>query len=435
VDLRSLTDELTALKQQVGRSSRTQTPQSGFTASQSAHLGMLEATSTFLKAQVARLQDQLEAETNQRNEDMSKLRTQTQQSQGLIGSPKPTSLQASTHQALVQEVSSVKQELDQLRAVQNNVNGRQDHEMQGFKNQLAAKQDTVTAEHSLDVIRLGVRNLQDQYNNITTDNLHQHMVHWFLAQYPSNTADLLLRLQSAEQELNQLKSYWQQVSWIQSYAAALRALAKNGSAISPPIPNGSFQQQIATNANEAVDAARIARAKSEAADKRVTECNAEIQTLSAKLEELIAEERSTRAEFVTKAGAEHSQRVLSEDKIRTSIHQLREETQKDTIIVSTSLASALTRLEQVETASNQLRDEYNTITSTVIEPNNDFLGRLREVFIAVAQLQQATAHLNQKLPRDKLLQLSWTHDLSPLLETDARDSSGGRKKVVANEKE
>jgi chromosome segregation ATPase len=419
-DLKSLTDELTALKQQVGRSSRTQTPQSGFTASQSAHLGMLEATSTFLKAQVTRLQDQLEAETNQRIEDMSKLRTQTQQNQSLISSPKLTSLQASTHQALVQEMSSVKQELDQLRAVQNNVNGRQDHEMQGFKNQLAAKQDTVIAEHSLDVVRLGLRNLQDQYNNITTDNLHQQMVHWFLAHYPSNTADLLLRLQSAEQELNQLKSHWQQVSWIQSYAAALRALVKNGSALSPPIPNGSFQQQIATNANEAVDAARIARAKSEAADKRVTEFHAEIQTLSAKLEELITDERTTRAEFVSKAGAEHRQRVISEDKIRTSIHQLREETQKDTIIVSTSLASAITRLEQVETASNQLRDEYNTTVSTIIEPNTDFLGRLKEVFIAVAQLQQATARLNQKLPREKLLQLSWTHDLSPLLETGAR---------------
>jgi chromosome segregation ATPase len=419
-DLKSLTDELTALKQQVGRSSRTQTPQSGFTASQSAHLGMLEATSTFLKAQVTRLQDQLEAETNQRNEDMSKLRTQTQQSQSLIGSPKLTSLQASTYQVLVQEMSSVKQELDQLRAVQNNVKGRQDHEMQCFKDQLAAKQDTVTAERSLDVVRLGVRNLQDQYNNITTDNLHQQMVHWFLAQYPSNTADLLLRLQSAEQELNQLKSHWQQVSWIQSYAVALRALVKNGSALSPPIPNGNFQQQIATNANEAVDAARIARAKSEAADKRVTECNAEIQTLNARLEELIAEERSTRAEFVTKAGAEYSQRVMSEEKLRTSIHQLREETQKDTIIVSTSLASAITRLEQVETASNQLRDEYNTTVSTIIEPNADFLGRLKEVFVAVAQLQQATARLHQKLPREKSLQLSWTHDLSPLLETGAR---------------
>jgi chromosome segregation ATPase len=434
-DLKSLADELTALKQQVGRSSRTQTPQSGFTASQAAHLGMLEATSTFLKAQVTRLQDQLEAETNQRNEDMSKLRTQTQQIQSLIGSPKLTSLQASTYQALVQEISSVKQELDQLRAVQNNVDGRQDHEMQCFKDQLAAKQDTVTAEHSLDVIRLGVRNLQDQYNNITTDNLHQQMVHWFLAQYPSNTADLLLRLQSAEHELNQLKSHWQQISWVQSYAAALRALVKNGSAISPPIPNGNFQQQIATNANEAVDAARIARAKSEAADKRVTECKAEIQTLNAKLEELITDERTTRAEFVTKAGAEHRQRVISEDKIRTSIHQLREETQKDTIIVSTSLASAITRLEQVETASNQLRDEYNTAISTIIEPNTDFLGRLKEVFIAVAQLQQATARLNQKLPREKLLQISWTHDLSPLLETDARDCSGGRKMGMANGKE
>jgi chromosome segregation ATPase len=419
-DLKSLTDELTALKQQVGRSSRTQTPQSGFTASQSAHLGMLEATSTFLKAQVTRLQDQLEAETNQRNEDMSKLRTQTQQSQSLIGSPKLTSLQASTYQVLVQEMSSVKQELDQLRAVQNNVKGRQDHEMQCFKDQLATKQDTVTAEQSLDVVRLGVRNLQDQYNNITTDNLHQQMVHWFLAQYPSNTADLLLRLQSAEQELNHLKSHWQQISWIQSYAAALRALVKNGSALSPPIPNGNFQQQIATNANEAVDAARIARAKSEAADKRVTECNAEIQALNTRLEESITDERTTRAEFVTKAGAEHRQRVISEDKIRTSIHQLREETQKDTIIVSTSLASALTRLEQVETASNQLRDEYNTTVSTIIEPNADFLGRLKEVFVAVAQLQQATARLNQKLPREKSLQLRWTHDLSPLLETGAR---------------
>jgi chromosome segregation ATPase len=434
-DLKSLTDELTALKQQVGRSSRTQTPQSGFTASQSAHLGMLEATSTFLKAQMTRLQDQLEAETNQRNEEMSKLRTQTLQSQSLIGSPKLTSLQASTHQALVQEVSSVKQELDQLRAIQNNINGRQDHEMQSFREQLAAKQDTVTAEQSLDVIKLGVRNLQDQYNNITTDNLHQQMVHWFLAQYPSNTAELLLRLKSAEQELAQLRNHWQQISWIQSYAAALHALVKNGPAISPPLPNGDFQQQIATNANEALDAARLARAKSEAADKRVTECNTGIQTLNAQLEKLIAEERTTRAEFVSKAGAEHRQRVMSEDKIRTSIHQLREEAKNDTSIVSASLASTLARLEHVETASTQLRDEYNTIISTVIEPNTHFLGRLQEVFIAVAQLQQAMARLNQKLPRDKLLQISWTHELSPLLEMDTQDSGGGRRKGKGNEGE
>jgi chromosome segregation ATPase len=414
-DLKSLTDEVAMLKHQVERS-RTQTPQSSFTGSQSAHFAMLEATSTYLKAQMSRLQDQLEAEISERNNEVSKLWTQTLQNQNHAVSPKSTALQSSTLQALVQEASSLRQDVDQLRGIQTTDKDRQDHEMHIFREQLAAKQDTIAAGHAMDVIKLGVRNLQDQYNNITTESLHQHMVHWFLEQYPSNSAELLQRTKSMERELSQLQNYWQQVSWIQSHAEALRTLAQNGPSTNPSIPNSDLQR-ISTTANEALDAARMARAKCDAADKRVTEYKADIQSLRTQLTNLVDEERSTRAEFVTKAGAEHQQRVTAENRMRLAIHQLKEEMEKETNSVAASIGTTIARLERVETASTRLRGEYNTIISILIEPNADLLGQLREAFIAVAELQQVTLQLNEKLLRDKL-QISWTHELNPPSGTD-----------------
>jgi predicted nucleic acid-binding Zn-ribbon protein len=339
--LETLNDKVIELKQQA------LTQQPGLTPSQQALLINLGATSTALKDDMLRLQDRIAAETNQRKDDVSELRMQALQDRKSSLHSDLTAAQSPTLATLVQNTSSLKQDLDHLQAFAAGEKDRRDHEIRSIREQLATKQETAVAERAMDVIKLGVRNLQDQYNNITTDDLHQRMAGWFLEQYPSDTANFLRRISGVEQELRRLHGHWQQVSWISLYAEPLRMLAQTGPPTNPSASNSELQK-ISARAKEAVDDVRVARERCEAAERRVTEHEAGVQALRTQLTDLANEERNARAEFVTKASAEHQQRVAAEAKMKASIHQLEKMMKEKTDAAMASITTTIVRVEDVE---------------------------------------------------------------------------------------
>lgn len=58
----------------------------------------------------------------------------------------------------------------------------------------------------MEAFRLTLRNLHDQYANITTEDLHQKMVRWFLQMYPHNAAELVQEVVAIKQDIVRLRS-------------------------------------------------------------------------------------------------------------------------------------------------------------------------------------------------------------------------------------
>jgi chromosome segregation ATPase len=74
-----------------------------------------------------------------------------------------------------------------------------------IRNQLAGMPDKAMFEGRLEHLRVTLTVLEDRYNNITTDELHGKMVHWFLQTHPGDTAGVLDRVISLQSDVRSLQ--------------------------------------------------------------------------------------------------------------------------------------------------------------------------------------------------------------------------------------
>ncbi|KAJ4990663.1 hypothetical protein SVAN01_03894 [Stagonosporopsis vannaccii] len=58
-----------------------------------------------------------------------------------------------------------------------------------------------------DTVKAAVRNLQDQYDNISTDDLYQKIARWIIQQYPTSMPNLIHRVETLEHEAAQVRVF------------------------------------------------------------------------------------------------------------------------------------------------------------------------------------------------------------------------------------
>jgi chromosome segregation ATPase len=267
-----------------------------------------------------------------------------------------------------------------------------------LKEQVASKQDAISAKQSFDSVKATIRNLQHQYENIFTDDLHQRMVHWFLQEYPSTPANLVRQFAAMQHEVAQIQTLVQSPEFKKINQTMAETQKKHA----------NLTQTVAS-LKSSVDIIR-----SDA-------------TSFAKADLLVELGQSVRA---LQAGVrtEHDERVKVEKAIQLSITDL--ETKKaehdELEAVKTDLGNkigaASEHVAKLETALTEIRTDFSNVVETFITPNTEFLNRFSLLFVVALQLQEIVQMLNQNLPNGPLV-WEWNVDLSASLGADTESSA------------
>ncbi|KAJ4369590.1 hypothetical protein N0V83_005352 [Neocucurbitaria cava] len=309
--------------------------------------------------------------------------------------------------------------------------------------QLGLKADVITTDNKMDVIRAALRVLQDQYNNITTDELHQRMVHWFVSTYP--TAQNLLQdissLQQDVQRLVQSGNQLQQARANHTSFDARTALAKNEEFGSKLDQQGKqiekFQSAIAETETlrlgqeeqakqiESVQAALSGLQSSMhslntnspfAKAEAINVLKTAVDDLGVRVDQGFADAQQARIdtnnELRTSAGNQNDQRVKAEQQIRKSNIDLSNELNAVQESMDTLEKGFANHVAFSKGALGQLREDINTLQENYIEPNKDLFETYSFILVSVAQLQFIVEAMNQKLPG--ALEFTFKYDLNAL---------------------
>ncbi|KAJ4362625.1 hypothetical protein N0V95_001430 [Ascochyta clinopodiicola] len=360
------------------------------------------------------------------SESLAKLEEQAEVQQAASSAPSLAAAQlADFEQALARLQSAVKNEAEYRDIV-----------VQELKQQLASKQDTLSATRATDTVKAAVRNLQDQYNNITTDDLHAKMVHWFLQQYPSDSANLVQKFAGLQQEVAQLRDLANRTNWDPRQIQTLNALAQVGPQLqalakSPSYLNGSPEMLVKTNEELTTMKEAIAKAQREneglsrtvgglqismhalnsgstsfATTESVAVLEQSVTTLQAEITVALKEERRARNELAFKADTEHKNRVEADNSIVRSMESRFEELENGKIEAATKQVKSLQDiLTKIRTEFDEMLDKFLTPTNKVL------LSRLPALLIVTGQLQDLLESLNQNLPKGPL-EFTWHHDFN-----------------------
>jgi predicted nucleic acid-binding Zn-ribbon protein len=369
---------------------------------------------------------------------------------------------------LVHSMAAAKEHLSRL---QNSLNAevhQRNAAVEDLKKQVALKQDTLVATQAIDTVKAAVRNLQDQYDNISTDDLHQKMVHWFLQAYPSNAANMIQQFGVIQHEIAQLRKFTDQISRIPDGTQTLSALAQIGPQLitlaqSPPGYKDSVEGLA--ESKEALKSMSETMTKLQTQYVGLAHTVGSLQAFMrslnsntapfARAESLVAlqesirklqeEERQARNEFATKAGKEHDQRVEAEGKIRRGINdlttkidkELKERIEAEQEIVFTNnqwfkefekdttgkIKATSEQLEALQAALDKFRADFNEVLD---DTSKEFLNRLPTLYVVTAELQTFLEDLNMNLPKGPL-HIEWTADLNAdVFATPAPESDESR---------
>jgi hypothetical protein len=348
--------------------------------------------------------------------------------------------------------SKIPQELNQLRTTLSNAQKA----VQELQLQISQKADRKMVEQKMDQYTVSFNNLQHQYNNITTEDLHARMVQWFLQNYPSNAANMLQQYASLQQDVHALQSLSAQVSWIQSRSEELTALLTSapqlqalvGSTTELRDPQSLAKiEEACDTAKRAVSVADTAQGKANEHTQLITSLQQSLHNLNLAvnspsshlattqitkalgkdLEKLGKDLQNLRTEMKEEVLATHDARVNAVNELRTNAGRDHELRVKEMKALKSSVASFTaaheelsTRLTTLQEASAALRNDVDTVNNEFIEPNRTFFGLFGSVLIVVGQLQSLLESMNQNLPKAPIA-IDWHVDLAQLGSGDAND--------------
>jgi DNA repair exonuclease SbcCD ATPase subunit len=429
-----------------------------------------------VEGQLATINSKLEAyglDVNDLRQQLKESRTQSLQSG--LGDGQQAQLQS-----IAQDAIALKASMDQLlSSLQAESNAR----IQG----LSTKADAQETKNQLEAFKFVVNHLEGRYENITTDDIHQRMVYWFTQMHPH--ANGLTNYPQIQQDINQLKSFQRQCSWLQNLSQdlsnlvqmipQLKGLATNASELKMLVDSAPRLQELLDEAPQPqalaappsespATLAKIEQACSDVitavtkADHAEQQVSLQTQTLKGieaaisglqtsfrnlnsptspfirtealsnletQIKALIDDQKKEREDTInglrTTFGEEHDKRVKAEKQIKASINELKQ--------MKTDLDDKVTKLDeqlnQTEASSSQLRQDFDTMNNTLIEPNRDFLGLFGTMLAVVTQLQQVIESLNRNLPV-KPLEFEWEYYLPTLgqPETNGSNTTKGKGK-------
>lgn len=290
----------------------------------------------------------------QHAETLTKLEEQVEKSHIETPTSGLTTEQLKLVDTVVEDTTTLKQALTRL---QESFYAEVEHRnttTQDLKQQLALKQDTLSAIQANDTVKAAVRNLQAQYDNISTDDLHQKMVQWFLQQYPSSSASLIQQFGAFQHEFKEMRNFIGQMSWVAHYAQTLGALARIGPQLQALVqsPSGS----------------------------------------------------KTPSESLAKT-------MESLKTMETAIANVQKQNESLKDLEGNKIKEIFEHIEGLKAASTKLRTDHDEMVAKFITPNKDYLSLLRNLFVTASQMQYFVECLNQNLPKGPL-EIDWHFDLN-----------------------
>jgi hypothetical protein len=369
---------------------------------------------------------------NHCNQEIASLKQQ-------LGQPQSSGLdkaQQAQLESVTKSAASLQEELSSLQAGLTQESSSREEEVRDVKQQLLLKADIVTVNNHKDQMHHTIRILQDQYNNISTDDLYQKMIHWFMKSYPTNMSTVVTQVTALQQDIETLQSLATQIASVQSLDfTSLTSLGSkapeiitmvNSTTELHQLPKTWAKIEVACNdAKEAMTKAEAADANATQQAERVNQVNLLVTSLQKSLNNLNAADSrfaksldlrnlATQLEGLEKNLATEKQaRILStnELKVTAGIDQeqiLELSTRVDR--VDTRIDEMKPRIAKVEESALGLRTDVDVINHDYIEPNREFLGLLGSMFILVGELQRVVESLNQNSLATPL-RIQWTNDL------------------------
>lgn len=252
-----------------------------------------------------------------------------------------------------------------------------------LKNQLSEKAPTAHVDEALNNLRAVFRGFQDQYNNITTEDLYAKMVHWFLENYPSNTAQALQQLTALQHEIRGAQSTFRDMAWLQSKLQELELLVRT-------VPELSALVQVADGTRFKVD--EIERLLN----------GVDVQSLPIAVRDMqqaLRDLRSNSASFVTRRDIPQIKEDVKNE-IKTNYTSI---SNRDRMDVDASVLELNNRVQSLENASSSLPvdlqeqiDKLKTNAKGFQEVEIIYPSLLK----AVTELQSIIYNIHQNWPPD-----------------------------------
>jgi uncharacterized coiled-coil DUF342 family protein len=363
--------------------------------------------------------------------------------------------------AVVQGNESLKLDVAKLHNDLQDERAQRAQNIGDVKHQLAEKTDSTAVDNMIDHFRISFENLQHQYNNITSDDLHRRMVKWFLESYPANAVDMVRQFATIQQEVRSLKAFSGHLSWVQTHGQNIALLVQNKDQLQVLLQSAPALQQL-PHIFAKVD--QIARDAKKALDTAVTN-----DGKASEQEELIRQLRdtTTRLEHANykflgdsspfaKTHAMHELQITTENGLAVetaarinAIEELRSaargeykklseeyrETQSTIQASTTTTTEQKQRVDSLHDLFQHLRTDIDAIKNEFIEPNRLLFATYPKVVMLLGQIQLAIEELNMNLPKaaDLAFNFQWTFDLRPkgtitTSETTGDQDKGKRKK-------
>ena len=323
---------------------------------------------------------------------------------------------------VVQGRTEVKQDLSCLREFVETEAKHRNAAVEDLKQQVVSKQDIITGTQAIDTVKAAVRNLQNQYDNISTDDLHQKMVNWFIQQYPSTTANMLQQFAVVKHEVTQLRESTDPITRIPNGAQALSELCRIVPQITRLVqcPTRSKESpETLAQANKALETINESMAKVHKQHESLTSAVGGLQTSMQKL-------NSNNTPFVrieSLTALEQLFSVLQADLEKE--HEERVEAEKNIVLSSNdrfnkletgAIKTTSDQVEGLQTALTKIRQDLDKMLKEFNDPvNKELFDYLPTLLLHTGQLQWVLEDLNQNLPKGGL-EFEWSYDMKDKLD-------------------
>ncbi|KAH6642552.1 hypothetical protein C7974DRAFT_385648 [Boeremia exigua] len=306
-----------------------------------------------------------------------------------------------------------------------------------LREQVAKKQDIVTGTQAIDTVKAAVRTLQSQYDNISTEDLHQKMVHWFMQHHPP--ANLLQQFAAVQHEVAQLRGFTDITTRVPNAVQTLGALAQMGPQITALVrspPNSGTSAEL-NAVKELVTGVRTSLTQS--VDELRAELNTKLKT-----------EHDARTKLMNEASWEHDERLRAEGLIEASLKNLTTAVDKipgeyavarkdieatsDRLgkLVTSEIKSVTDQVQELQTTMNGIRPDFDQMIAAFRDPvNRELLAILPTLFEHTGQITWVVKTLNQNLPKGPL-RILWSCDWEKLFEGIQQPFPSGNGEATGN---
>ena len=325
----------------------------------------------------------------QQAEDLKHLRQEVDQVQSMLKNEQ--AVNDSVQQA--EDLKHLRQEVDQVQSTLKNEQAVRDQAIRLVKHEITQKAELATTNEQMERFSLAFRNLQEQYNNITTDDLHGRMVQWFLQNYPNSTANSLQQLSLLQQDVQRLQALSAQVSWIQTQSQNLADLLTNAPKL----------DEACKGASDAIAKAGVIETKVQEQRKLLESVQGAVDGLQQSFHNL----NSATSPFVKVQAILDIERRFEALKAHVE-GRLAGERQacvdlaNELRSTSSQMTAGIEDIAKASSALRNLRNDVDTLNNDYIKPNRDFFGLFGNMVIAIGQLQSVVENLNQNLPKGPL---------------------------------